>query len=127
MVPPFETSKRVMLAISSFSFPDSELLHGLGRSKVDRAEEILSELRKQGYLEVGGDCWWKVEVLTVMMSGGPVIVLHFTFSINFRYRVPRWRDGPHPDPEDIGQREPHNIQSPRRRKRRGSQAQISEL
>jgi len=67
MAPLFEAFKRVMLTISPLSLP--ELLHCLGRSKVERAEEILSELRKQGYLEVGGDGWWKVEVLTVIMSG----------------------------------------------------------
>lgn len=52
MAPLIGASKQLMLTSSSPSLPG--LLSGLGRSKVDSAEEILSELRKQGYLEVGG-------------------------------------------------------------------------
>ena len=129
MAPLFEASKRVVLTSPSLSLPELLRCLGLGVSKVERAEQILSELRKQGYLEVGGNSWWKAEVLAVMMSGGSIIVLHSTlfFFINVPHRLPRWRDGPHPDPKGPGQREPHDIQSPRRKKRRGSQAQICEL
>jgi hypothetical protein len=61
MAPLFEAPKRVILTISPLSLP--ELLHCLGRSKVEGAEEILSELRNRGYLEVAGEAWWKAEVL----------------------------------------------------------------
>src|SRR6266851_6600071 len=76
MVPLFEPSKRVMSTIVS-PIPSSELLCCLGRARVDRAEDILSELRKQGYLDVGGDGWWKVDVLIRMMSRGSINVLPF--------------------------------------------------
>lgn len=67
MAPLFEAPKGEVLTTPPIFLP--ELLCCLGKSKIDRAEKILSELRKQGYLEVGGDGWWKAELLIEIMPG----------------------------------------------------------
>jgi len=51
-----------------YPFISPETLNGLRNSKVVRGEEILLELQERGHLEVGGDGWWKVEVLIAMTS-----------------------------------------------------------
>jgi hypothetical protein len=45
-----------------------ELLRLLSNSKVDQAEDVISELLERGYLEVEGDDWWKFEVLMAMIT-----------------------------------------------------------
>lgn len=61
-----ESPSRVMPHLSPSM--SQELLHRLESSNIDRASDVLSELRARGYLEVEGDNWWKAEVLIAMMS-----------------------------------------------------------
>jgi hypothetical protein len=53
-------------------------LHNL---KVDRAEEVLSELQERGYLEVEGDAWWTAEVLMAMISRESTYVVVPSFTL----------------------------------------------
>jgi len=55
-------------------FISQELLRRIGSSNIDRASDVLSELRARGYLEVKGDSWWKAEVLIAMMSRASVFL-----------------------------------------------------
>jgi hypothetical protein len=61
-----EAPKQAVLHISPSV--SSKLLRRLSKSTVDRAEEVLSELRERGYLVVEGDSWWKVDVLMAIIT-----------------------------------------------------------
>jgi hypothetical protein len=82
--------------------------------KVDRAEEVLSELHERGYLEVEGDGLWKAEVLTAIMSRAStyVVVPSFTIlSIDVPDSVHQCRGGFGPSTDHIDQREPYERHS----------------
>ena len=75
---------QAMLAISPFVSPG--LLRRLSNSTVDKAEDVLSELRERGYLLIEGDSRWKIDVLMAIITRAStftVVALLKSFRLTF--------------------------------------------